>query len=624
MLFSVFIRGIRRTVNTSFLLALVLGVCGLFAARAQAAPIIDYPSFSAATGLQLNGVASLTGSSLQLTPAQENTSGTAFSRTEIQSSASFETEFELRMDDSNTLESFGTFADGMAFVLQPNSAEQLGRPGGDLGYAGITPSAVVQFDIYQNSYDPPVPYVSFMENGNAEEHLAESGMLPFALYGETPVRAWVSYDADKTELSVYAAPSPSSKPADPLFTYNVNLAELLHSKYALAGFTAGTGSGDAVQEVLSWQLSSELPPRAVSRPTVTSIEPESGPTAGETVVTIKGTGFVAPARATIGSEATSVDVVSEEEIKATTAASTAGPFEVVVSDAGGSSASGVQYTYVEPLEPPTVESITPSAGTTGGGTPVTIKGTGFVLGATVTIGTELTNVEVVSETEITAVTVPWFAGAGEVVVKDINGTSTGGPNYTYEELQPPTVTRITPEAGSTEGGTKVTITGSGFDPGAEVDIGSEATNVDVVSGEEITATTAATPEGKDEVVVRDAHGVSLDTPSFTYVNPGLLPLESSITPSSGPTAGGTPVTIEGGRFAPESTVTIGGLEASEVHVISDEKITAKTPPGSPGPAEVTVSGLNGSSAEGAEFTYIPVPTVESITPARARRPAAPR
>ena len=56
----------------------------------------------------------------------------------------------------------------------------------------------MQFDIYQNSYDPPVPYISFMENGNPEVHLAESGTLPFELYGETPVHAWISYDAAST------------------------------------------------------------------------------------------------------------------------------------------------------------------------------------------------------------------------------------------------------------------------------------------------------------------------------------------------------------------------------------------------------------------------------------------
>ena len=139
------------------LLAIVLCACGLFATRAQAAQVISYPSFSGPQRLQLNSAASIVGSSLQLTPAQLQQSGTAFSRTEIQPSGSFGTEFELRMHESNTLESFGDPADGIAFVLQPLSAAQVGLPGGDLGYAGVTPSAVVQFDIYQNSYDRRFP-----------------------------------------------------------------------------------------------------------------------------------------------------------------------------------------------------------------------------------------------------------------------------------------------------------------------------------------------------------------------------------------------------------------------------------------------------------------------------------
>ncbi len=163
----------------------------------------------------------------------------------------------------------------------------------------------------------------------------------------------------------------------------------------------------------------------------------------------------------------------------------------------------------------------------------------------------------------------------------------------------------------------MTITGTGFDPGAEVDIGAEATEVDVVSSEEITARTAATPVSKPEVVIRDAHGVSADTPTFTYVEAGL-PLVESVTPSSGPTTGGTPVTIEGQRFAPGSTVSIDGNEATEVDVVSEQKITAKTPPGSAGPFEVRVTGFDGSSAEGAEFTYVapPPPSAESITPSQ--------
>ena len=702
----------RRTGFWPMLLALVLCICGLSAASAQASPVIDYPNFSGATGLQLNGVASLSGSSLQITPAQEFTSGTAWSRTEIQPAGSFETEFELKMHGSSTLETFGTYADGMAFVLQPNSAQQIGEPGGALGYVGISPSAVVQFDIYQNTYDPPVPYISFMENGNAETHLATSAApLPFALYGETPVRAWIVYNATKTELSVYAAPSPAAKPATPLFTYKVNLAEVLHSEYAFAGFTAGTGSGDAVQEVLNWQLSSESPARTVVAPTVATLEPESvtqtsatlngtvnpnsveiseckfeyataasyeltkeyasstpcsslpgsgtspvavsaalvgltantpyhfrivatsvggtsdgsdktfqtlpnpptvesispnqGPTAGSTAVTIKGKGFLAGSTVTIGSAATAVTVVSETEITATTAATAAGAQEVIVSDAGGPSTGGPKYTYVAV---PSVESITPTQGPIAGGTPVKIKGKGFVSPATVKIGSAATAVTVVSETEITATTAATAAGAQEVIVSDAGGSSTGGVKYTYVAV--PTVSSIEPTQGPTAGSTAVKIKGKGFVAPATVKIGSAATAVTVVSETEITATTAATAAGAQEVIVSDAGGSSTGGVKYTYV---AVPSVESITPTQGPIAGGTPVKIKGKGFVSPATVKIGSA-ATAVTVVSETEITAKTAANPAGAQEVIVTDAGGTSTLGPTYTYVAPPTVESISP----------
>jgi hypothetical protein len=101
------------------------------------------------------------------------------------------------------------------------------------------------------------------------------------------------------------------------------------------------------------------PPPPPPAPAVTSITPTSGPTAGGTAVTIHGSGFLAGAKVTIGSQATSVNVVSETEITAKTAASAAGADEVVVNDERGTSTGGPHYTYVvastttnEPLEPP--------------------------------------------------------------------------------------------------------------------------------------------------------------------------------------------------------------------------------------------------------------------------------
>ena len=83
---------------------------------------------------------------------------------------------------------------------------------------------------------------------------------------------------------------------------------------------------------------------------------------------------------------------------------------------------------------PTVTTISPSSGSTSGGTPVTITGTGFQSGATVSLGgTAATGVTVVSSTSITATTAAHAAGAVNVVVTNTDsqsGTLSGGYTYT--------------------------------------------------------------------------------------------------------------------------------------------------------------------------------------------------
>jgi IPT/TIG domain/FG-GAP repeat len=98
----------------------------------------------------------------------------------------------------------------------------------------------------------------------------------------------------------------------------------------------------------------------VPPPTVRHITPTSGPTAGGTGVTIEGTGFLPGAKVAIGSEATSVNVISESKITAVTSATAAGPAEVVVSDGYGTSTAGPAFTYEAPPTETTPTSSTAS------------------------------------------------------------------------------------------------------------------------------------------------------------------------------------------------------------------------------------------------------------------------
>ncbi len=255
-----------------------------------------------------------------------------------------------------------------------------------------------------------------------------------------------------------------------------------------------------------------LPETVELAPTVSSVQPTVGPTPGGTTMTIRGAGFTQGATVTIGAAATSVEVKSETEILAKTAAGT-GAQEVVVSDVNGSSKSGVKFTYVTP---PTVTAIVPAQGSALGGSEIVITGSGFVDGSTVTIGSKATVLEEASTTEIKADTSATDAGEDQVVVTLPNGVaSTNALGFTY--VAPPTVTAISPAEGSTEGGTVVKITGTGFIKGSTLTIGGSAAAFVVVSATEIVAETAAASAGKDEVVVSDQYGSSRGGPSFTYL-----------------------------------------------------------------------------------------------------------
>ena len=83
-----------------------------------------------------------------------------------------------------------------------------------------------------------------------------------------------------------------------------------------------------------------------------------------------------------------------------------------------------------------------------------------------------------------------------------------------------------------------------------------------------------------------------------------VPTITSISPTSGPTSGGTAVTITGTNFAAGATVTICGVPATNVQVPSSTQITAMTGAGAAGTGDVsvTVNGQTGRLPGG--FTYL--------------------
>jgi len=344
-------------------------------------------------------------------------------------------------------------------------------------------------------------------------------------------------------------------------------------------------------------------------PTVSSVSPSSGASAGGTPVTITGTNFVAPATVTFaGNAATNIVVVSSTSITATTPAGSAGAVNVTVTANGQSGGLSNGFTYVSA---PTVSSVSPNVGPLAGGTAVTITGANFASPATVMFGsTAATTVTVVSGTSITATTPAGSAGAVNVTVTANGQSGTLNNGYTYASA--PTVSSVSPNVGPLAGGTAVTITGANFASPATVMFGSTAaTNVTVVSGTSITATTPGGAAGAVTVTVTsNSQGGSLNN-GFTYA---AAPTVTNVSPNTGPLAGGTSVTITGTNFAAPATVAFGSNAATNVAVLNSTSITATTPAGVAGSVNVAVTSNGQNGTLNSAFTYSSGPTVSSVSP----------
>ncbi|MFI6326573.1 IPT/TIG domain-containing protein [Nonomuraea sp. NPDC050556] len=173
----------------------------------------------------------------------------------------------------------------------------------------------------------------------------------------------------------------------------------------------------------------------VPAPKPTAIDPDAGPAAGGTAVTITGEHFTGATGANLGGKAlTDFVVVSDTQITGKTPAGAVGAVvELEVLGDGGSGKLRNAYTYAYPnivITPPLV----PATGPAAGGTAVTINGSGFTGATKATFGsTEGTSFTVVSDTKIT-VTSPAQGSEDatvDVTVFNPDGSSKAGGAWTW-------------------------------------------------------------------------------------------------------------------------------------------------------------------------------------------------
>lgn len=272
-----------------------------------------------------------------------------------------------------------------------------------------------------------------------------------------------------------------------------------------------------------------------ARLAISSAGPGTGSTAGGTSVTITGSGFTHSASVVFGGAAApSVTYISSTELQAITPAHASGTVSVAVTENphGQTAILSGGFTYSDSIN---VSSVSPTSGPTGGGTVVTIKGTGFQSGAIVKFGSaQSTAVMVASSTEVDAMSPAETSGTVAITVTDPNSQSSSLPSaFTY--TSGPSVSSISPTSGPVTGGTVVTILGNGFESGATVTIGTTAaTSVTFVSSTEIQADSPNSTAGTFSVAVTnpDSQTGTLSS-AFTFFHTVSLSWKASSSTVAG-------------------------------------------------------------------------------------------
>jgi hypothetical protein len=339
-------------------------------------------------------------------------------------------------------------------------------------------------------------------------------------------------------------------------------------------------------------------------PTITKVSPAWGPATGGTTVTITGTNFTGTNSVTFaGVAATNIVVASPTTLKVTSPAGT-DTVDIIAANlyGPGLAVPADQFSYG-----PLVTKVTPTAGSGGGNTHVTISGHNFTGATDVNFGGQSVTPLTVngSGTTVTAVS-PSEDGSGvqavDVTVSSPDGTSpiVPGDVFTYAA---PVLTKITPTGGPAGGNTRVTISGKYLSGATDVTFEGISASTFAVNAAGTAVTATAPPQPGTGVQAVD---VAVTTPAGTVTLPGaytyLAPTVTSMTPTSGPGTGGTTVTIVGTNVYGTLQVTFGGVPGT-ITTVTNTSVKVVTPPGS-GTVPVVVSTSAGSATAATTFTYL--------------------
>lgn len=373
-------------------------------------------------------------------------------------------------DISSTIASVAD-SNGNAYVL---AAGTVSTP---LPAVGANQSGVSQAIYYAKSILPGANTVTVTFNQNnagQDVHMVEYGTTPIGLDTTSPLDT--SVGASATSSPADSGPATTNSANDLIFGAGANttrfdsLVSSCGAGCSMSGVPTGTGinvygnivedalvtatgsyhaganftSGSAVMQMVALRESGQVLP-VFPAPTTTSVAPTTASEAGGTPIVITGTNFVQGATVVFTAGTTTASAVDCAVASATTINCLTPVFPVapaatlIVTNVDGKASAPLAFSPggFAAFAPFTTSkgtgTISPSGGSTNGGTFVTISGSDFAAGATVTFeGVAADYVEVVNSNIIQAILPAGSAATAAVVVTNPSGekgTVPGG--YTY-------------------------------------------------------------------------------------------------------------------------------------------------------------------------------------------------
>jgi hypothetical protein len=161
-------------------------------------------------------------------------------------------------------------------------------------------------------------------------------------------------------------------------------------------------------------------------PELTRIEPSSGSSAGGTVVTVTGSGFSGATNVSFGRiNGTGLNIVSDNQLIIISPPNPAGTMSISVinpAHTGSSTGSATVFRYDTPL--PRLTGISPSSGSSAGGTVVTLTGSGFTGTTNVSFGEKPgSGLKVIDDSRLTIISPASRLGSFPITIT--NGYGTG-------------------------------------------------------------------------------------------------------------------------------------------------------------------------------------------------------